>query len=501
MSDFISKQVLHPKNPVLLKGVNVPREEGRTRILQNGSLLYREPLTNIEVPAVRLDDIRPRLVQEASNKMSYRFPKRRGYENTNVTAFVKKDYNYGPKRENRPDRLLQIASNDTKGELPDGYVMDGGRIVLDAFDHGLRNFGNQLPLYVSSELQGHDIEDYLRRNWQISIYDLVARAPNGYYKGKLKTDRKNTKKGKRAKEWHEGPPRVGTFSMRATRFRLRAGCLSWEKMDGTAAKNQRILDVIPAQYKDPAVNSTKGWRDLNKAEIKQIKDGAMRKPQQGPKGKRAAQAKKDLAKQEGSFEDYVEGKGFLEGGATTQHGDQGAWIGAANEQENSVWLENGPEDFESSILAAQIYETNPQQVPPSPKIMKKRKRTAGSATEHFEGSRRIKRAKKNTAKPTPIEEVPNTTARAPGIRTPITFFETPAEEYWHTVPHKKGVLPTEGHAPDDFPTLLFFSAHGIWNVDDYPVEQQGQIPTTDNNAGWLDRLASELSDHAFSPNQ
>ena len=289
--------------------------------------------------------------------------------------------------------------------------------------------------------------------------------------------------------------------MRATRFRLRAGCLSWEKMDGTAAKNQRILDVIPAQYKDPAVNSTKGWRDLNKAEIKQIKDGAMRKPQQGPKGKRAAQAKKDLAKQEGSFEDYVEGKGFLEGGATTQHGDQGAWIGAANEQENSVWLENGPEDFESSILAAQIYETNPQQVPPSPKIMKKRKRTAGSATEHFEGSRRIKRAKKNTAKPTPIEEVPNTTARAPGIRTPITFFETPAEEYWHTVPHKKGVLPTEGHAPDDFPTLLFFSAHGIWNVDDYPVEQQGQIPTTDNNAGWLDRLASELSDHAFSPNQ
>lgn len=91
-----------------------------------------------------------------------------------MTAFVKKDYNYGPKRENRPDRLFQITSNNTKGELADGYVMDGGRIVLDAFDHGLRNFGNQLPLYVSSELQGHDIEDYLRRNWQISIYDLVG---------------------------------------------------------------------------------------------------------------------------------------------------------------------------------------------------------------------------------------------------------------------------------------------------------------------------------------
>lgn len=91
-----------------------------------------------------------------------------------MTAFVKKDYNYGPKRENRPDRLFQIASNDTKGELADGYIMDGDRVVLDAFDHGLRNFGNQLPLYVSSELQGHDIEDYLRRNWRISVYDLVG---------------------------------------------------------------------------------------------------------------------------------------------------------------------------------------------------------------------------------------------------------------------------------------------------------------------------------------
>lgn len=288
--------------------------------------------------------------------------------------------------------------------------------------------------------------------------------------------------------------------MRATRFRLSAGCLSWEKMDGTAAKNQRILDVIPAQYKDPAVNSTKGWRDLNKAEIKQIKDGAMRKPQQGPKGKRAAQAEKDLAKQEGSFEGYVEGKGFLEDRAMTQYGDRGAWIGATNEQENGVWPENDPEHFERSLLAAQIHETNPQRVPPSPKTIGKRKRTASSATEHFEGSRRIKRAKKNTAKPPLVTEVPDTTARAPGIRTPITLFDIPAEEYWQTAPHRNGMLSTEGHTPDYVPNLLFFSAHGIWNGDGYPVEQQGQIPTIDDKPGVLDRLTPELSDHAFSPN-
>ena len=91
-----------------------------------------------------------------------------------MTAFVKKDYNYGPKRANWPDRLFQIEKDDSKGERPNGYVMDEGRIVLDAFDHGLRDFGNQLPMYVSSELEGRDIEDYLRRNWEISVYDLIG---------------------------------------------------------------------------------------------------------------------------------------------------------------------------------------------------------------------------------------------------------------------------------------------------------------------------------------
>lgn len=91
-----------------------------------------------------------------------------------MTAFVKRDYNFGPKRENRPDRLFQIESDGGHGEKPDGYIMDDDRIVLDAFDYGLRNFGNQLPMYVSSELEGNDIEDYLRRNCNISVYDLVG---------------------------------------------------------------------------------------------------------------------------------------------------------------------------------------------------------------------------------------------------------------------------------------------------------------------------------------
>ena len=114
----------------------------------------------------------------------------------------------------------------------------------------------------------------------------IARAPNGYFKGPPEAEkRKRSKADSQAREWHAGPPRVGTLGMRATLFRLHAGLLSRSGQDGTEAKKRRILDLIPACLK--RVNSTKGWRDLNKDEINVVKADAMRKPQQGPKAKRA----------------------------------------------------------------------------------------------------------------------------------------------------------------------------------------------------------------------
>ena len=108
--------------------------------------------------------------------------------------------------------------------------------------------------------------------------NIIARAPNGYYIGKPETTNtelnpkrttqeaktKKTQEIKKARQWHEDPPRVGTFSMRATWFFLNASRLCWEKKDETKAKNQRILSVIPAKY--VAANSTKGWRDLCKTD-------------------------------------------------------------------------------------------------------------------------------------------------------------------------------------------------------------------------------------------
>ena len=79
--------------------------------------------------------------------------------------------------------------------------------------------------------------------------------PNGYMTGRF------------ARRRHDGPPRVGTINQRAQRFRMRAGCIAWCKREGTRTKNSTILNIIPDRFKDPAVNSTKGFREFTKTEV------------------------------------------------------------------------------------------------------------------------------------------------------------------------------------------------------------------------------------------
>lgn len=51
--------------------------------------------------------------------------------------------------------------------------MDGGRIILDGFDNGIRHF-DELPIALSSSLKGHDIVWYFRQNEFITLHDLIC---------------------------------------------------------------------------------------------------------------------------------------------------------------------------------------------------------------------------------------------------------------------------------------------------------------------------------------
>ena len=137
--------------------------------------------------------------------------------------------------------------------------------------------------------------------------------------------------------------------MRATRFRLRAGLLSWDKKDGTQAKNERILSLIPSQYK--RINCTKGWRDLNEEEIKKVKAGALRKPQQGPKSKRAAAALA-VADDSGESEGDDDDEGTFHNKDTSNN--------TSSQQDNNKRPKNHPEHNGNTLPLQKAYCENSQ---------------------------------------------------------------------------------------------------------------------------------------------
>lgn len=202
--------------------------------------------------AVRLRDIREKLLREEDNQ--YNIPKKHGNEHqtepTNYTSFLQKDKEFGPERDNRSHVLFQIKNTKPPTEKPTAYVMDDNRIVLDAHDHGLRDFPNVLPKVLSSELEGHDIEYYYRQNADIADYDLIARMPHAF------------RHGNEGKHYRDKPPRGGAINQRAQRFRTRAA--------GTGTKNAFILSLIPDEFKAADVNSTREFRDLDDDEIKAV---------------------------------------------------------------------------------------------------------------------------------------------------------------------------------------------------------------------------------------
>lgn len=97
-----------------------------------------------------------------------------GQEPLNYTSFLPGDQSYGPLRANRNPILFQLKPIDF-GVEPTGYIQDHDDIVLDAFDHGIRDFGDAMPLCLSTEIEGHDIETYKRRNMKIALYDIIGK--------------------------------------------------------------------------------------------------------------------------------------------------------------------------------------------------------------------------------------------------------------------------------------------------------------------------------------
>ena len=99
--------------------------------------------------------------------------------------------------------------------------------------------------------------------------------------------------GIKGEQWHQGPPRVGTISMRATRFRLKAACLAWTQKGDSSAKNEMMLSFMPASC--IASNSTATFRDLTQQEQKACETAKGKRGYKGRKAKREAAASQENA--------------------------------------------------------------------------------------------------------------------------------------------------------------------------------------------------------------
>ena len=143
---------------------------------------------DFEGPAVRQHTIRNRLIREAGRAGSYSksFPPyavhqilmdiayQRDGKGADVASFLPKDRDFGTAWAHRPAILFQLYPGQNRVAVrPQGVLMDGNRVMLDPYDHPIRDFP-ELPLTLSSKEKGMWIEYYMRQNKEIKPYDLMG---------------------------------------------------------------------------------------------------------------------------------------------------------------------------------------------------------------------------------------------------------------------------------------------------------------------------------------
>ena len=91
-----------------------------------------------------------------------------------VASYLPKDRDLGTAWAHRPAILFQLYPGHNRVSVkPQGVVMDGNRVMLDPYDHPIRDFP-ELPVTLSSKEKGMWIEYYMRQNKEIKPYDLMG---------------------------------------------------------------------------------------------------------------------------------------------------------------------------------------------------------------------------------------------------------------------------------------------------------------------------------------
>ena len=157
------------------------------------------------------------------------------------------------------------------------HLYHNGLLVLDLDDKPIKDF-RHLPLTISSRIPGGHIEALMRFDDRVTYADIRSRMPT-----KILVHR-NGKASERQLQ------KVGALGAAAARWREMAGCLNWHDRLGSKTLNDYILANVPKELK--ARNTTRGWRNLTKAEIAALRAPAIgSRPQQARKRATSAEAR------------------------------------------------------------------------------------------------------------------------------------------------------------------------------------------------------------------
>ncbi|KAL9636220.1 MAG: hypothetical protein Q9164_002961 [Protoblastenia rupestris] len=224
--------------------------------------------------AVRHRDMRRYLLDRASQNgvLQYTHEQAHGTDPDDTKGFVPKDQDYASDWAHRPPLLFAWDDNDNdtgasphNARRPTECMKIGSQIVIDDNDHEICLFPD-LPDVLSTQIEGADIEYYKRQHKTLNYYDLIellARTPPGSIDSKR-------------------------LSMRASRFRWKAGLKSWKPRDGSQGLVTELAKLVV-----PVGNSIQGFgRDLTDSEIEALKvPNKGRFPSRRRKEKREADAR------------------------------------------------------------------------------------------------------------------------------------------------------------------------------------------------------------------
>ena len=202
---------------------------------------------------------------KGSNNESYAHKRESGTLPNDITSFHPNQKDWGEDRPYRPKILFQFEAppnwKNTKDEV--GMMLYGDKIVLDPDNRPVRGFA-EIPLTVSSKVEGWLMEAIRRQNHQITPNDFRARMPRDP-SGKGLRD----STGKWRGQGKDALCSSGGLDMRQTRWRMSHRCIAWTKRAGSDSFKHHLYSKMTDEQRQ--ANTTKGMNDVaNKEELKQI---------------------------------------------------------------------------------------------------------------------------------------------------------------------------------------------------------------------------------------